>query len=79
MKHKPKNVNKIEFSKIISRKWHNLSENEKNIWKRRYHTFRDTQLQNAFDLPFDDNPTYTVNPNSVNVLPSVMKGDCYLT
>ncbi|CAI2181475.1 20141_t:CDS:1 [Funneliformis geosporum] len=82
MKYRPKNIKMTEFSKIVSRKWHNLSEYEKNIWQRRYHINRDTQLQNASDSPIeplDDNPTYTVNPNSVNVLPSVMRGDCYLT
>src|ERR1043165_7812351 len=46
MKFKPYNMKMTEFSKIVSKKWKNLTKDEKTELQRKYQINRDQKLQN---------------------------------
>ncbi len=54
MRYKPYNMAMTKYSKLVSKWWRNLSENEKTKWQRKYQINRDQNLQN------------TVNTDNIN-------------
>ncbi|CAG8591258.1 3066_t:CDS:1 [Funneliformis mosseae] len=84
MRYRPYNISMSEFSKTVSEKWKELSEDQKIRWQRKYHERRDKKLQIAVsNSPIEvisEIQTAAAIPNSVNNdLTSIMKGDCFLT
>ncbi|CAI2167380.1 5193_t:CDS:1 [Funneliformis geosporum] len=49
MKYKPYNMQMTKYSKLVSEKWKELSEVEKNELQRRYQIKRDQKMVNEYD------------------------------